>query len=216
MKSHVVPTAIISLGFMTRLQIDLIDMRTRPDGEFKWILHCRDHFTKYSWVYALTRKEARQVAENLVQLFFQFGPCKILQSDNGKEFTAQIIKDLKIMWPGLVILNGRPRHPQSQGLVERGNSTLCDILGKFMQDRDTSHWVTCLLPAIYSMNTSLAQGIKHTPFEVVFGQKPRLNMTLWQSIADQGIEDEDDLPPSIRKQLEETPDADVTKDEGKI
>jgi hypothetical protein len=53
---------------------------------------------------------------------------------DGKEFTTQIINDLKIMWPGLVIVNGRPRHPQSQGLVERRNSTLCDILGKFMQN----------------------------------------------------------------------------------
>ncbi|CAF2514846.1 unnamed protein product [Rotaria sp. Silwood2] len=120
------------------------------------------------------------------------------------------------MWPELLILNGRPRHPQSQGLVERGNSTLCDILGKFMQDRDTTHWVPCLLPAIYSMNTSLAQGIKYTLFEVVFGQRPRLNMTLWQSISDQGIEDEDDLPPSIRKQLEDAPDADVPENEGTI
>ncbi|CAF0978657.1 unnamed protein product [Rotaria sordida] len=117
------------------------------------------------------------------------------------------------MWSGLIILNGRPRHPQSQGLVERGNSTLCDILGKFMQDRNTSQWSTCLLPAIYSMNTSLAQGIKHTPFEVVFGQKPRLNMILWQSIADQGIEDEEDLPLPIRKQLKEIPNRDVTENE---
>ncbi|CAF3590318.1 unnamed protein product [Rotaria socialis] len=212
-KSHVIPTAIVSLGFMTRLQMDLIDMRTRPDGEFKWILHCRDHFTKFSWAYALPSKEARYVAENLIQLFFQFGPSHILQSDNGKEFTAQVIKNLKIMWPGLVILNGRPRHPQSQGLVERGNSTLCDILGKFMQDRDTNHWVSCLLQATYSMNTSLAQGIKHTPFEVVFGQKPRLNMTLWQSISDQGIEDEEDLPPSIRNQLEQSSDLNAPEDE---
>ncbi|CAF4642428.1 unnamed protein product, partial [Rotaria socialis] len=212
-KSHVIPTAIVSLGFMTRLQMDLIDMRTRPDGEFKWILHCRDHFTKFSWAYALPSKEARYVAENLIQLFFQFGPSHILQSDNGNEFTAQVIKNLKIMWPGLVILNGRPRHPQSQGLVERGNSTLCDILGKFMQDRDTNHWVSCLLQATYSMNTSLAQGIKHTPFEVVFGQKPRLNMTLWQSISDQGIEDEEDLPPSIRNQLEQSSDLNAPEDE---
>jgi hypothetical protein len=216
LKLHVVPTAIISLGFMTRLQIDLVDMRTRPDGELKWILHCRDHFTKYSWGYAVPSKEARHVAENLLSLFYQFGPCKILQSDNGKEFTAQVIKDLKKLWPGLIILNGRPRHPQSQGLVERGNSTLCDILGKLMHDRNTSHWTSCLLPAIYSMNTSLAQGIKHTPFEVVFGQKPRVDLTLWQSIAEQDIEDEDDLPPSIIEQLNENFNASDTKDESKI
>ena len=74
--SHVIPAAIVSIGFMTRLQMDLIDMGMRPDGEFKWILHCRDHFMKYSWGFALPSKEARYVAENLLGIFFQFGPCK--------------------------------------------------------------------------------------------------------------------------------------------
>ena len=137
---------------------------------------------------------------------------QIITVDNGREFTAQIIKDLKIMWPGLIILNGRPRHPQSQGLVERGNSTLCEILGKFMQDRSTSQWVSCLGPTIYSMNTSIAQGIKHTPFEVVFGQRPRIDSTLWKSIEEQGIEDEDDLPLSIREQLDDALNATTEKE----
>ncbi|CAF2745866.1 unnamed protein product [Rotaria sp. Silwood2] len=47
-KNPVVSTAIISIGYMTRLQMDLIDLRTRPDKDFQWILHCRDHYSKYS------------------------------------------------------------------------------------------------------------------------------------------------------------------------
>ncbi len=66
------------------------------------------------------------------------------------------------------------------------------------------------------MNTSIAQGIKHTPFEVVFGQKPRLNVTLWKSIVDQGIENEEDLPPSILKQLAQISNTYATRDEGEI
>ncbi|CAF3869188.1 unnamed protein product [Rotaria sp. Silwood1] len=50
-KNPVVSTAIISIGFMTRLQMDLIDLRTRPDKDFQWILHCRDHYSKYSWAF---------------------------------------------------------------------------------------------------------------------------------------------------------------------
>jgi transposase InsO family protein len=45
----------------------------------------------------------------------------ILQSDNGSEFTAQIISDLKELWPELAIVHGKPCHPQSQGSVERAN-----------------------------------------------------------------------------------------------
>ena len=39
----------------------------------------------------------------------------ILQSDNGREFVAAVIVELRFLWPELVLVNGRPRHPQSQG-----------------------------------------------------------------------------------------------------
>ncbi|CAF3013450.1 unnamed protein product, partial [Rotaria sp. Silwood2] len=202
-KLPVTPSAIISVGFLTRLQRDLIDFRTRPDKDFQWILHCRDHYSKYSWGYALISKEAQRIADHLLTLFYQFRPCKILQSDNGREFTASVIKNLKNFWPELIIINGRPRHPESQGLVERGNATLCQILGKLMEDRNTTFWTTCLLPAIYSMNTSLARGVNMTPYEIVFGQKPRVDHELWKLIEEQDIEFEEDLPASIRERLAE-------------
>ena len=74
--------------------MDLIDMRSMPDGEYKWILHTKDHFTKFSWAYPLKTKEAESVAEKLLQQFYLFGASRILQSDNGKEFVAKIIKVL--------------------------------------------------------------------------------------------------------------------------
>ena len=77
---------IVSLGLMTRMQIDLIDMRSVSFGGFNFIMHAKDHFTKFSWLKALPSKEAKHVAEELRNIFFTFGPPKILQSDNGKEF----------------------------------------------------------------------------------------------------------------------------------
>ncbi|CAF4008161.1 unnamed protein product, partial [Rotaria sp. Silwood1] len=46
------------------------------------------------------------------------------------------------------------------------------------------------------MNTSLARGVDTTPYEIVFGQKPRLGFDLWKSIDEQGIINEEDLPPA--------------------
>jgi hypothetical protein len=77
---------IVSIGFLTRLQVDLIDMRSLQYDGYSFIMHCKDHFTKFSWLYALPSKEASGVAINLRNLFYTFGPPKILQSDNGKEF----------------------------------------------------------------------------------------------------------------------------------
>jgi len=48
-------------------------MRTRLDGEYKWIAHAKDHFTRFSWACPLTMKEAKHVAGFLFNIFVQFG-----------------------------------------------------------------------------------------------------------------------------------------------
>ena len=38
---------IVVTVVLGRVQADLIDMRTKPDGEHVWILHLKDHFSKF-------------------------------------------------------------------------------------------------------------------------------------------------------------------------
>ena len=64
----------------------------------------------------LTSKRAAEVAYQLLDIFLLLSASCILQSDNGSEFTAQIIVELKELWPDLVLVHGKPRHPQSQGV----------------------------------------------------------------------------------------------------
>lgn len=44
------------LGPMERLNVDCIDMRSVPDGEYKWIVHGVDHLSKFHFAKALYRK----------------------------------------------------------------------------------------------------------------------------------------------------------------
>ena len=67
-------------------------MRTLADGDYKYIVHARDHFSRYSWASPIKSKEAINVAAFLYSIFTQFGPPSILQTDNGKEFIANVIK----------------------------------------------------------------------------------------------------------------------------
>ena len=90
---------------------------------------------RFSWAKALTSKRAIEVAAYLFDLFHYIGSSPtILQSDNGKGFCAEVIKELIEMWPSVKIINGRPRHPQSQGLVERANGLLQQKLGKWKEN----------------------------------------------------------------------------------
>ena len=92
-------------------------MRHLPDSGFNWILHCVDHWSKFNFLYPLKQKSAACVAEPLdAQLFPYFGVPRILHSDNGREFVNTLIADLLQKWgPGIQLVSGRPRHPQSQG-----------------------------------------------------------------------------------------------------
>ena len=115
-------------------------MRTRRDDQYKWIAHAKDHFTRYSWACPLVSKEAKYVTGFLFNTFTQFGAPIILQSDNGKEFVAAIIRELVALWPTTRIINGRPRHPQSQGLIEKGNHVLEVKLSAWLEENDRSDW----------------------------------------------------------------------------
>ena len=78
-------------------------MRHCPDGTYKWIGHCMDHWSKFHVLFALCHKSAAEVALNLQnQVFSYLGTPKILHSDNDPEFVNAIVASLCKEWPGLV------------------------------------------------------------------------------------------------------------------
>ncbi|GES84140.1 KRAB-A domain-containing protein 2-like [Rhizophagus clarus] len=80
---------------------------------------------------ALISKRAVEIIAYLFKLFYALSSSPtILQSDNGKEFYASVIKELIKLWPSVKIINGRPHHLQSQSLVEKANGILQQKLGK--------------------------------------------------------------------------------------
>ncbi|CAF1459288.1 unnamed protein product [Didymodactylos carnosus] len=113
----------------------------------------------------------------------------------------------------MCFVRGRPRHPQSQGCVERANGVLTGPLGKWMADEDSVRWSEGLLPVIYGINTRLASATKTTPYEVLFGQKPRSDVEFWRVVKEKNILDEDDLPGNVEEiDLDDELDTPVVND----
>ena len=76
-------------------------------------------------------------------------------------------------WDGnCKVVYGRPRHPQSQGLVEQANGTVEKMIASGMEQFQTKAW-TKLLPKIaFNLNTSKSSSLKCMPYEIVFNKKP--------------------------------------------
>ncbi|XP_068209297.1 KRAB-A domain-containing protein 2-like [Palaemon carinicauda] len=176
MTKGVVVKPILSTEFSSRGQVDLIDMQSMSYRTFKWIMVYQDHLTKFCVLRPLTSKRAAEVAFQLADIFLLLGAPVILQSDNGSEFTAQIITELRSLWPELSIVHGKPRHPQSQGSVERTNGDIKDMLVAWMSDNNSTDWATGIIFVHFSKNSAYHAGIKRSPYAAMFGVNTRVGL----------------------------------------
>lgn len=97
-KTGLVVKPIVSSDYNHRVQIDLVDYQSLSDGDYRFIFHYQDHLTKYHILRPLRSKTAVEVAHHLFGIFIDFGAPQILQSDNGREFTANVIKVFFILF----------------------------------------------------------------------------------------------------------------------
>ncbi|XP_064118942.1 KRAB-A domain-containing protein 2-like [Macrobrachium nipponense] len=159
-----------------RGQVDLVDMQTMKDGSYRFILHYMEYLTKFHVIRPLKSKTAADVANELLFIFLDIGAPHILQSDNGREFTAEVIQELASLWPELILVNGRPRHPQSQGSIERGNGDMKLKLMAWIRDNICAKWSYGVRFVQWAMNSSYHEAIKMTPYQALTGNKPRCGL----------------------------------------
>ena len=144
--------------------------------DFRFVLNYQDHFTKFCLLKPLTSKRATAIAAELVNIFTIFGAPRILQSDNGREFVGCVIEELKVMWPDLTIVHGKPRHPQSQGSVERANGDVEDMLRAWLNDNNTTRWSLGLQFVQLQKNTAENRTLQMSPYRALFGQDPSVGL----------------------------------------
>ena len=138
MTKGVVVKPILTKEFSSCDQVDLIDMQSMAQSIYKWIMVYQDHFTVLNSKATHRTKRASEVAFQLMDIFLTLGAPAILQS--GLEFTAQVITELKRAWRNLVLVHGKPRHPQSQVSVERANGDIKDMLVAWLANNNTHDW----------------------------------------------------------------------------
>jgi hypothetical protein len=119
---------------------------------------------------AIKSKKAILVANVIDEIIGIFGPLEIIQSDNGKEFIAEVIQLLAERWK-IRLINGRPRRPQTQGLVEQANSTVQARLSKWKREHGSGKWTAALPQIAYSINNTIHEAIRQCPFEIMFAKR---------------------------------------------
>lgn len=86
-----------------------------------------DAFTKFAFARALPNKTAVSVEWALNEMLAELPRPKVALSDNGKEFTATLIKEL-LSRHKIVERHGMPYHKETNGGAERIIKTLTNLV----------------------------------------------------------------------------------------
>ena len=137
------------------------------------VLVVADYFTRYTEANPIPNQEATTVATKLVdEFFFTFSPPTRLHSDQGRNFESKIITKVCALL-GIEKSRTTPYHPQSDGLVERFNRTLLDMLASAVRDQPFE-WESHLRRLCLAYNTSVHPTTGYSPFALMFGRQVRM------------------------------------------
>lgn len=153
-----------------RIGMDLLGPFPLSSAGNKWIVVATDYLTRYAETRALQRATASDVAQFFIdQIVLRHGAPSCVITDRGTAFTAQLIDDVF----KLSYTNHRKTtayHPQTNGLTERLNKTIADMLSMYV---DVQHktWDQVLPYVTFAYNTAIQETTRFTPFRLVYGRE---------------------------------------------
>ena len=117
-------------------------------------------------------QKACTAAQTLVSsLFGRCGPPDIIHSDQGRKFESHLMHEIcQIM--DIHKSRTTAYHPQCDGLVERQNRTIQDMLSAFVSQHKDD-WDTWVSVIAYAYSTSTHEATGFSPYELVFGRAAR-------------------------------------------
>ena len=117
--------------------MDVLGPLPTSQGGNKFILVVMDYFTKWVEMFPMKDQTAETVAEVLVDQVFSRMGCPIeLHSDQGSNFKSKVMTEVYRLM-GIKKTQTTPYHPRGDGMVERMNRTLEDMMAHWVSERQT-------------------------------------------------------------------------------
>ena len=140
-----------------------------------------DMATRYPKASAIPRIDTVTVAEELVKMFSDIGIPNEILSDNGSQFTSDMMAEVHRLL-SIKSITTTPYHAQCNGLCERYNGTLKQMLRRMISEQE-KEWDRFIEPLLFAYQEVPVESLGgFSPFELIYGRTLRGPMSVLRDI----------------------------------
>ncbi len=154
-----------------RIGMDLIGPLERSARGYRFALVLVDYATRYPEAVHPALHFSEERSRGTVSTHLPSGNPKEIPTDQGTAFMSRTLKELYELL-GIKSIRTSVYHPQTDGLVERFNRTLKNMVRNFVKE-DAKNWDIWLEPLLFAVRKVPQAFTGFSPFELLYGRQPR-------------------------------------------
>ena len=155
-------------GLFQRFGLDFVGPLPRTKNGNRFILVATEYLSKWPLAKAVPNADAKTVAKFIYEeIVSVYGCPQEILTDRGSHFKNEMLENLASLFK-IKHKFTSAYHPQTNGLTERFNKTLCDTLKKAALD-NSLEWDLQIAPALLAYRVRPQSTTKKSPFELLYG-----------------------------------------------
>lgn len=156
-----------------RLAVDCLGPFPLSIAGNRYVVVFTEYLTRWPEAFAVPSIDAATIARLLVNhIVTTHGAPRTLLSDRGSNFLSALVRSVCDLLNTKKV-NTTAYHPQTDGLVERFNHTLCQSVSMYVS-RDQKDWDTHIPAILFGYRVSPHETTGDSPFYLLYGREPRL------------------------------------------
>lgn len=174
---------------LDHLQIDYAGpFKAAQSHPYRYALQIQDVLSRFVRFVPCIEDTAKEAVQCLMEQWVCiFGVPSTLNSDRGTHFTGELFEGIcKIL--GIKHKLGAPKHPESQGQVERQNQLLAQV--RCVCDNDIEKWPEAIARVAFAHNSAENKTTGISPIQLITGQAARDPAVVW-------LRDQSTAPPNL-------------------